>query len=147
MNDFFHGRDHHRAKEQTPLCKTDNVLKQKTEGVSIKLINVFFIQYSGTRRNYRILFQCEYLIAADKPEAAKISFFLLFIINLGISLFQILSDKKLSITPQVSAPSIYIKKRHNSQYARRVLITNNGNIPAAYALVWAEKRGETTYNF
>lgn len=80
MNDFFHGRDHHRAKEQTPLCKTDNVLKQKTEGVSINLMNAFFIQNSGTRRNYRILFQHKYLIAVDKFEAATIFFYQLLLI-------------------------------------------------------------------
>lgn len=51
MNDFFHGRDHHQAKEQTLLCKTDNLLKQKTEGVSIESINVFFIQNLEIRKN------------------------------------------------------------------------------------------------
>lgn len=46
MNDFFHGRDPHRAKEQIPHCKTDNILKQKIEGVNIKLLNAFFFPHS-----------------------------------------------------------------------------------------------------
>lgn len=73
MNDFFRGRDHHQAKEQTPLCKTDSVLKQKTEGENTQLM-YFFIENTETRRNYRTLFQHKTLIAV-KFEADRTYFF------------------------------------------------------------------------
>lgn len=51
MNDFFHGRDPHRAKEQIPHCKTYNILKQKIEGVNKLLNAIFFIHNLETKKS------------------------------------------------------------------------------------------------